>query len=94
MNNLLNPEGDDSIKINGCRYRDLNHDRTLKIKSDEGHTLIIRPDGGFGRGWILDTQNTNGQWYDNNCTIDADIPIISRPTDNRYIYYVIYKTKQ
>ena len=94
MNNLLNPEGDDSIQINGCRYRDLNHDRTLKIKSDEGHTLIIRPDGGFGRGWTLDTQNTNGQWYDNNCTIDADIPIISRPTDNRYIYYVIYKTKQ
>ena len=93
MQTLVNPDESSNIEINGCSWKDLNHDRSLVIKSDMGPTLIIRPDGGFCRGWNLDRDaaKRRGQWYDTKCGIDDDIPIYSAPKDGRYIYYVIYK---
>ena len=93
MQTLVNPDESSNIEINGCSWKDLNHDRSLVIKSDRGPTLIIRPDGGFCRGWNLDRDaaKRRGQWYDTKCGIDDDIPIYSAPKDGRYLYYVIYK---
>ena len=95
MNGLLEDEirnsGENEIKVEGCQWKDMNHDRSLRIVSDSGHVLIIRPDGGFGRGWAVDGRNSNGVVYDTGCTINTDIPIYSKPQDGRYLYYVIYK---
>ena len=93
MQALVNPNGLSNIEITGCSHSDLNHDRSLVVKSDRGHTLIIRPDGGFCRGWYYDkyTARINGESYDTECGIGDDIPIYSKPNDNRYLYYVIYK---
>lgn len=95
MNGLLEDEirnsGENEIKVEGCQWKNMNHDRSLRIASDSGHVLIIRPDGGFGRGWAVDGHNSNGVVYDTSCTINTDIPIYSKPQDGRYLFYVIYK---
>lgn len=88
----IRDSGENEIKVEGCKWKDMNHDRSLKIVSDCGHVLIIRPDGGFARGWSVDGHSSNGVVYDTtNCTITTDIPIYSKPQDGRYLYYVIYK---
>lgn len=92
---LLNPNNDDRITIVGKRWEELNHDRWLSIKSDTGHTLIIKPDGGFSRGWYVDGINCNGVIYTpDNSRADTVIPIAISDADGRSVYYVIYKRPQ
>ena len=91
---FLNPENDPNISVEGKRWNDLTHDRWLSIKSNNGYSLIIKPDGGFARGWAIDkdTAIANGRKYTvQNCQIETEVPIYSRPKDGRYVYYIIYK---
>jgi hypothetical protein len=83
--------GENEILVEASQWKNMNHDRSLKIVSNKGHILIIRPDGGFGRGWAVDGQCADGIEYDTRCTINTNIPIYSKPQDGRYLYYVIYK---
>ena len=90
---FLNPNNDDRIEVVGKRWEEFNHDRWLSIKADTGHTLIIKPDGGFKRGWYVDGSRCNGGWYTpNNSQMDVKIPITASDTDGRLVYYLIYKT--
>lgn len=83
---FLNPNNDDRIKVVSKEWKEFNHDRWLSIEANTGHKLIIKPDGGFQRGWHVDRMYTP-----DNSPMNAEIPIIARDTDGRLVYYLIYK---
>lgn len=77
-----------NIPVNVNSQGLLPHYRELKIENAQ-YEFIIRPDGGFENGWVVDYTNRNSGWEED---FASDIRLYNKSVDG-ILYTVAYKQK-